>query len=120
MRPLAEGTLVNILSQETEETRVSFRIYSLDYQDNRLTNIDCYIIKLRGALGKFARIEKAVFNEEKHQYEIHDQAEAEVDLVFPAFSNKAFAQALQEDAQMRSDFGIVIDVDVTFKPERRA
>ena len=120
MRPLAEGALVNILGQEAEETRLSFRIYSLDYQDNRLTNIDFYIIKLRGALGKFARIEKAVFNQEKHQYEIHDRAEAEVDLIFPAFANKAFARALQEDARMGSDFGIVIDVDVTFKPERRA
>ena len=120
IRPLAEGALVNILGQEAEETRVPFRIYSLDYQDNRLTNIDCYIIKLRGALGKFARIEGAVFNEEKHQYEVHDQAEAEVELVFPALAEKAFARALEENSQMRSGFGIIIDVDVSFKPERRA
>jgi hypothetical protein len=122
LRPLTDNALVNILGRRAEETRVRFRVYAVDYQGNRLANVEYYAFKLGGFLGRFARLEGAgvSFNAEKNQYEVHGLQEAEVNLIFPAFKDKEFAKALEKDEKMQSDFGITLDVDVAFKPERRA
>lgn len=122
VRPLTDDALVNILGRRAEETGVRFRVYAVDYQGNPLANVEYYAFKLGGFLGRFARLEGAgvSFNAEKSQYEVHGLQEAEVNLIFPAFNNEEFAQALEQNEKMQSDFGIIFDADVSFKPERRA
>jgi len=123
LRPLTDNALVNILGRRAEKTRVRFRVYAVDYQGNPLDNVDYYAFKLGGFLGRFARLEErdgVSFNEEKNQYEVHDLKEVEVTLIFPAFDDEEFAEALEQNEKMQSDFGIIFDADVVFKPERRA
>jgi hypothetical protein len=118
-RELADGCLLNVPGRESDETRMSFRIYTVDHKGDRLANIDRYVITLGGFLGKFARIEGAAFNRQKNQYEVTGRPEVAVRLVFPAVKDREFAQAMRQDAKMRSGFGIVVDVDVTFKASPR-
>jgi hypothetical protein len=118
VKALPDRALVNTLGDENEETRMFLRIYTVDYKDTPVSNIDYYELKLKGALGGFARVENASFNEEKGQYEIHEVAEATIVLVFPALEQEQFAHALKEDENLREGFGIRLDIDVTFKSER--
>lgn len=115
---LADNTLVNIPGRKNKETQVPLRIYTVDYKGSPLSNIEYYGIKLEGTLGQFARIENATFNEEKHQYEVYDAAEAHVILVFPALEEEEFFRALEEDENLREGFGIGVNVNVAFKSER--
>ncbi|MBE0479200.1 hypothetical protein IBX65_08840, partial [Candidatus Aerophobetes bacterium] len=115
---LADSALVNVVGKKNEETQMFLRVYTVDYKGSPVSNIDYYALKLKGALGGFARIENASFNEEKGQYEIHDVSEANIILVFPPLEQEQFARALTEDENLREGFGITMDVDVIFKSER--
>lgn len=120
-QPLEQNALLNIPGRESNETAVRFRIYAADHTGAPLSNVDYYTIELKGFLGSHAIIEGAAFNEAKKRYEIHDPPAtgALVSLIFPSFSNTGFAKALEQDAVMDSGFGIVLEVDAEFKPERR-
>jgi hypothetical protein len=115
---LEENALLNIRGRENEETRVRLRIKAVDHLGTPLANVEMYAVTLKGFLGRHARIEGASFNREKGRYEIHDPPEdgARVLVVFPALDDAEFAAALDQDGGLRSDFGIVLDVDVMFKP----
>ncbi len=118
---LPGGAVVNIRGSDADETAVRFRVYAADNKGEPLANVDYYAIKLKGALGKFARLEGAAFNQQKNQYEVHDPPKEgiEVGVVFPALNDKEFAGALEQDAKMRAGFGITLDVEATFKPEEK-
>ena len=122
VQPLTDDALVNILGRRAEETRVRFRVYAVDYEGNRLSNVDYFTFKLGGFLGSFASLEGngVFFNDKKNQHEVRGLQEAEVNLIFPAFNDEEFAQALEQNEKMQSDFGIIFDADAVFKPERRA
>jgi hypothetical protein len=120
-KPLEQNALLNIPGGESAPTAARFRIYAADHTGAPLPNVDSYTIELKGFLGPHATLEGAAFNPAKKRYEIHDPpaAGALVTLIFPSFSNNAFAKALEQDAAMDSGFGIVLEVDAEFKPERR-
>lgn len=119
--PLEQNALLNIPGRESDATAIRFRIYAADHTGAPLPNVDSYTIELGGFLGSHATLEGAAFNEAKKRYEIHDPPAtgALVSLIFPSFSNKGFAKALEQDAAMDSGFGIVLEVEAEFKPERR-
>ena len=119
--PLEQNALLNIPGGESNETAVRFRIYAADHTGAPLPNVDYYTVELKGFLSPYATIEGAAFNAAKKRYEVHDPPAtgALVSLIFPSFSNKVFAKALDQDAAMDSGFGIVLEVDAEFKPERR-
>lgn len=119
--PLEPNALLNVPGRESEETALRLRIYAADPTGAPLPNVDCYTIELKGFLGPYATLEGAAFNDAKKRYEVHDPPAtgALVNLIFPSFNNTVFAKALEQDAAMDSGFGIVLEVDAEFKPERR-
>jgi len=119
--PLEDNALLNVPGRDSQETAIRFRIYAADHKGNPLTNVDYYTIELKGFLASYATLRGAAFDQGKKRYEIHDPPEigAVVEVVFPALKSEAFARALEQDAAMEEGFGIVLEVDVEFKPERR-
>ncbi len=119
--PLEENALLNIPGRDSQESAIRFRIHATDHKGTPLTNVNYYTIELKGFLASYARLQGAAYNEKKERYEIHDPpvSGAVVDVAFPALKNGAFAQALEQDATMSEGFGIVLEVDAEFKPERR-
>jgi hypothetical protein len=115
--PLPEDSLLNLKGQDDEETSVRLRLREADFQGKPLENVEVYTIKLGGFLGKYARLEGAAFNQAKKQYEVHDPPAdgIQVSVVFPAMKEGNFAKALEQDATMRRGFGIVLNVEATFK-----
>jgi len=115
--PLPEDSLLNLRGQDEEETTVRLKIRAADFQGKPLENVEAYALKLQGFLGKFARLEGAAFNQSKNQYEVHDPPDEgiQVSVVFPAMKEGNFAKALEQDATLRRGFGIVLNVEVTFK-----
>ncbi len=118
---LGPEQLLNIVGQAKKETRVRFKMYAVDAQGLRLPGVDYYSIKLKGLLGSFARLEGATFNPKLEQFEVHDPPAqgAQVVLIIPSLDDAAFGPALEENSRRSDDFGIVLDVDATFKSERK-
>jgi hypothetical protein len=119
--PLADNAVLNSAGRENEETSIPLKIAAVDDQGKVLPDIDYYTIRLNGFLGRFARIEGAVWNWEKGLYEAHNPAAdgAEIRLVYPALADANFSQALRQDEIRREGFGIVLNVDAAFKPARQ-
>jgi hypothetical protein len=115
--PLEEDALLNVRGAPDEETTVRLRLRAVDSKGAALPNVKAYLIKLKGALGPLARLEGASFNSAKGQYEIQDPpAEGPVvSVVFPGLRSRDFASALERDAGLRRGFGIVLNVEATFK-----
>jgi len=118
--PLGENGLFNSPGREDEETAISLKIAAVDDRGAVLPDVDIYAIRLSGFLARFARIEKAVWSQAKGRYEVRHppQDGAEIRLIYPALSNREFAQALRQDETRRRGFGIVLNVDAEFKADR--
>jgi hypothetical protein len=118
--PLAENGLLNSPGREDEETAISLKVAAVDDRGAVLPDVDLYAIRLDGFLARFARIEKAAWNQAKGRYEVRQPPGdgAEIRLIYPPLSNREFAQALRQDETRRRGFGIVLNVDAEFKADR--
>jgi len=117
---VADGGLLNLLGRERQATSVLFRVYALDHQERPAVNVDKYIIKLGGFLGRFASIEGATFNAKKERYEVPaaQGGGADITLVIPAMAAGEFARALEQNAVLKEGYGIVVDVNAAYRSPR--
>ena len=117
---LGYNDLLNILCRQSGATAVPFKVYAEDYKRNRLPNVDFYTIKVEGFLARHAKFEGASYNKEKERYEIHNAPVegAQVVLILPPLRDGGFANDLEQNELLSSDYGITLEVDAVFKPEK--